>query len=321
MSVGSNPMASSILLEVKNLSKTYPLEYNLLGKVTKRLQALQDISFEVEAGQTLGLIGESGSGKSTIARIIAKLIPADGGSILLQNQDILKMNAQNFAPYRQRIQMIFQDPNSSLNPRLTIKQILEEPLIGFKMGNTDQRQQMIRDMLSEVGLDDSILTRYPKQLSGGQKQRVSILGNLLVKPQLIIADEIVSALDLSVQAQILNLWRELQQKYNLATIFISHDLQVIGWLADTVVVLYRGLIVERGSATAICNEPYHPYTQQLFAAYDENVTAIKAEPVNEANYCCPFYPRCPKRLNICQEAATPIQKLADDHYVWCHLAE
>ncbi|MCL2497812.1 MAG: ATP-binding cassette domain-containing protein [Symbiobacteriaceae bacterium] len=317
---------AATLLEVRRLTKSYPVAKAVWQRRRGRFYALKDINFHIAAGETLGLIGESGSGKSTLAKIIARLLLPDSGEVFLQGQEILKLSPHAFSGMRRSIQMIFQDPNSSLNPRFTINETLAEPLIGFRLGNARERQERILRMLPVVGLEESVLQRYPHQLSGGQKQRVAILGVLLVEPALIIADEIISSLDLSVQAQILNLWRDLQRRYNLSTLFISHDLQVVAWLADRVMVMYAGQIVEAGSTEEICLNPTHPYTQLLFRSEEAGV-ALQPEAVSgyvtdlspATTPQCHFYHRCPWRQRLCFTTAPEQVILRSDHWLRCHL--
>jgi len=301
------------LLSVQAVCKSFAI--NGLWQ-RERFFALRNIDLILHRGETLGIIGESGSGKSTLARIIAKLTKADSGEVRLHGEDILPLSPQAFAPRRRDIQLIFQDPQSALNPLFRIERILQEPLIGFRMGNAAERSARIRRMLPMVGLEESVLRRYPPQLSGGQKQRVAILSALLVEPQVVIADEIVSALDLSVQAQILNLWRDIQAELHLSTLFISHDLQVVGWLADRIVVMLRGHIVEQGLAEDICLHPHHPYTQLLFAARDLEVDdVVNLERVSEDG--CPFYARCTQRQDRCQHHMPSWTPVAPDHSYRC----
>ena len=317
MFVSSEAHASSpsgaALLSVHAVNKSFALQ-GLWHQ--ERFYALKNIDLHLHRGETLGIIGESGSGKSTLARIIAKLTKADSGEVRLHGENILPLSPQAFASRRRDIQLIFQDPQSALNPQFRIEHMLHEPLLGFRMGNATERNARIRRMLPLVGLEESVLRRYPSQLSGGQKQRVAILSALLVEPQVVIADEIVSALDLSVQAQILNLWRDIQAELHLSTLFISHDLQVVGWLADRIVVMLRGHIVEQGLAADICLRPRHPYTQLLFAARDLDVDDVVAlERVAEDG--CPFYARCTQRQDRCQHHMPSWTPVAPEHSYRC----
>ena len=321
------------LLQVSELRKSYSLAGGSFFTGGERFHALDGVSFIVKAGETVGLIGESGSGKSTLGRIIAGLQRPDSGEVRFRGQEIQDLSPRAFSSQRRAIQMIFQDPNSSLNPRFTMEETLQEPLIGFGLGDRRGRSRRIREMLPVVGLEESILSRYPHQLSGGQKQRVAILSVIMVEPELIIADEIVSALDLSVQAQILNLWHQLQstpQAANIptqsevippATLFISHDLKVVAWLADRILVIYSGQIVEEGTVNEICLSASHPYTRMLFR--ESARTGFKEERASQdhARGSCIFYGRCQQRIDRCVNQSPPYKQLSPDHRVRCHIVE
>ena len=255
------------LLEVQNLRTWFPVTSGLLRQHTGDIKAVDDVSFAVEEGTTVGLVGESGSGKTTIGRTILKLTPATGGQISFGGRDILPMTERQFRPLRREMQMIFQDPFGSLNPRLSIFAIVAEPLeIHFpKMSRTDRRDR-VAELLRQVGLKPEMMTRYPHEFSGGQRQRIGIARALAVKPRFIVCDEPVSALDVSVQAQIVNLLQDLQEELGLTYLFIAHDLAVVEHISDHVLVMYRGKIVESASAEAIYADPQHEYTRKLLAA-------------------------------------------------------
>jgi len=255
------------LLEVRNLKTYFPIRTGLLRRHTDDVKAVDDVSFTVEPGTTVGLVGESGSGKSTIGKTILKLVPATAGQVIFDGKDILPMSEGEFRPLRREMQMIFQDPFGSLNPRHTIFQIIGEALeIHFPEMNRSQRRDRVSDLLKQVGLKPEMMERYPHEFSGGQRQRIGIARALAVKPKFIVCDEPVSALDVSVQAQIVNLLQDLQAELGLTYLFIAHDLAVVEHVSDHVLVMYRGKIVESASAEAIYENPQHDYTRKLLAA-------------------------------------------------------
>ncbi|MDN3919466.1 ATP-binding cassette domain-containing protein [Pelomonas sp. PFR6] len=259
------------LLRVEGLSRSYALPRQSLFRAPPRLQALQDIAFQIEAGQCLGVIGESGSGKSTLARAVLALDRPqrrhDAGRVLLKGQDLQALDAKALRRARQDMQMVFQDPYASLDPRMSIGRIVAEPLAALHGGLGPRgRHERVRDSLEAVGLRAADMNRYPHEFSGGQRQRIAIARALVSRPKLIVADEPVSALDVSIQAQVLNLMQELARQYGLAYLLISHDLAVVDHLADQVLVLYQGRIVERGTPAQVFGAPEHPYTRRLVAA-------------------------------------------------------
>ena len=255
------------LLEVKNLRTWFPVTGGVLRRHIDDVKAVDDVSFTIEPGTTVGLVGESGSGKSTIGKTILKLVPATGGQILFDGRDILPMSESEFRPLRSEVQMIFQDPFGSLNPRHTIFQIVGEALeIHFPAMNRSDRRERVNELMKQVGLKPEMMERYPHEFSGGQRQRIGIARALAVKPKFIVCDEPVSALDVSVQAQIVNLLQDLQAELGLTYLFIAHDLAVVEHISDHVLVMYRGKIVESASAEAIYEAPQHEYTRKLLAA-------------------------------------------------------
>ena len=255
------------LLEVHNLRTWFPVTSGLLRRHTDDVKAVDDVSFTVEEGTTVGLVGESGSGKTTVGRTILKLTPATSGRISFAGRDILPMSEREFRPLRREMQMIFQDPFGSLNPRLSILAIIAEPLeIHFPEMTRSERRERVAELLRPVGLKPEMMTRYPHEFSGGQRQRIGIARALAVKPRFIVCDEPVSALDVSVQAQIVNLLQDLQEELGLTYLFIAHDLAVVEHISDHVLVMYRGKIVESASAEAIYADPQHEYTKKLLAA-------------------------------------------------------
>jgi peptide/nickel transport system ATP-binding protein/oligopeptide transport system ATP-binding protein len=258
---------SSLLLEVQNLKVYFPVFKGILHRQDGEIRAVDDVSFTIPRGKTIGLLGESGSGKTTIGRTVVKLIKLTSGKIFYQGQNIGAMNEAAFHPWRKKIQMVFQDPHSSLHPKLTIGSMISEALeIHFpKMSRLD-RQERVASLLVKVGLKPDMMKLYPHEFSGGQRQRISIARSLAVEPELLICDEPVSALDVSVQAQIINLLKDLQEELGLAMLFIGHDLAVIKHISDSVLVLHSGKIVESGPAHQVLEHPEHPYTQTLLAA-------------------------------------------------------
>lgn len=255
------------LLSVQSLQVHFPVRGGLLGRAREVIKAVDDVSFEVTEGSTVGLVGESGSGKSTIARVLVKLLSPTAGTILFRDRSILSMSEKEFRPLRKDLQMVFQDPVGSLNPRMTVESILGEPLeIHFPKLNRDERREKSAAMLRRVGLSVDSLQHYPHEFSGGQRQRIGIARALAVEPTFLICDEPVSALDVSVQAQILNLLKDLQEELKLTLLFIAHDLAVVRHMSDRIIVMHHGKIVEQGDADAICEAPNHSYTKRLLAA-------------------------------------------------------
>ena len=256
-----------LLLKVENLHVHYPIKGGLLQRTIDHVRAVDGISFEVERGTTVGLVGESGSGKTTTGKAIARLAPITKGSIVYDGCDLATLSKKEFFDYRKKIQVIFQDPFGSLNPRMTIFKILAEPLeIHFKAMTRAEQVERISELLREVGLDPDTMHRYPHQFSGGQRQRIGIARALAVEPEFIICDEPVSALDVSVQAQVVNLLQDLQERLGLTYLFIAHDLAVVEHISDTVLVMTEGKIVEQADAESIYKNPQHPYTQKLLSA-------------------------------------------------------
>ena len=255
------------ILRVQNLQIHFPVRGGWLGRTRDVIKAVDKVSFEVEEGSTVGLVGESGSGKSTLARALLKLIPVTAGSVNYRGHEVLQMPESEFRPLRKEMQMVFQDPIGSLNPRMTVEAILGEPLqIHFKEKSREERRAVSAELLTKVGLPVDALHRYPHEFSGGQRQRIGIARALAVRPRFLICDEPVSALDVSVQAQILNLLKDIQAEFDLTLLFIAHDLAVVRHMSDRIVVMHHGKIVEQGDADEICENPRHDYTQKLLEA-------------------------------------------------------
>jgi oligopeptide transport system ATP-binding protein len=318
------------LLEVKNLTKHFDVTGGTLARWmsgTKTLKAVDQVSFTVLEGKTFGLVGESGCGKSTTARLITRLLPASGGEVFFQGRDILQLRHREVREVRRHIQLIFQDPYASLNPRMRVVDIIGRPLTIFHGVRASQRAGRVGELLELVGLRGDHISRYPHEFSGGQRQRIGIARALAANPKLIIADEPVSSLDVSVQAQVLNLLRKLQRELQLTMIFISHDLNVVGYLADRVGVMYAGKLVEVAPAQTIFNHPLHPYTKALLAANPTMDSFMKgipltlkgeiAMPVNPPAGCR-LEPRCPIRVEKCPTIAPLLEEKQSDHWVACH---
>ncbi|NCV38666.1 MAG: ABC transporter ATP-binding protein [Betaproteobacteria bacterium] len=253
-------------IDVRNLKKTYTKHTGFLNTKSFTVNALDDVSFSVKKGQCLAIVGESGSGKSTLAKTIMKLLSPDSGEINFMKQNIVNLSSDETRVFRKKIQMIFQDPFSSLNPKFTIRQILSEPLEIHMMGDKDEIESKVIEHIKLVGLSEDDLSRYPHQFSGGQRQRICIARALIIKPEVIVCDEPVSALDVSIQAQILELLKKLQKKFQLTYLFITHDLRVVKYIADEVIVLQNGKLVEKGSVTQLFNKPSTDYTKALIEA-------------------------------------------------------
>ena len=315
-------------LEVKNLRRSFRLT-DSLGRAAGQLVAVDNLSLSLQKGETLGLVGESGCGKSTTGKLILQLLRADRGQVIFDGEDLTRLSPRQMRPYRRQIQMIFQDPFSSLNPRMTVGSILSEPLLIHHLAPPRQVRDRVIELLEKVGLTAEHEQRYPHEFSGGQRQRVGIARALAVEPQLIIADEPVSALDLSVQAQILNLLQGFQQERDLSYLFIAHDLAVIEHVSDRIAVMYLGKIVELASADELYRNPRHPYTEALLNAVpvpdpdQPRPTALKGEipsPVNPPSGCY-FHPRCPYADAHCQQQEPELLEIGNKHQVACYHSE
>jgi len=316
------------LVEVRGLVKHYAGERSWfgLGRPRAPVRAVDDISFTIAAGRTLGLVGESGSGKTTVGRTMLRLQEPTAGKVLFDGHDVFALDSAKLRALRRRMQIVFQDPYSSLNPRMTVGQTLREPLEIHHLAGE------VSALLEEVGLDAEFARRYPHELSGGQRQRVGIARALSVEPQFVVCDEPVSALDVSVQAQVLNLLADLQARRRLTYLFIAHDLAVVRHIADDVVVMYLGKIVERAPAAQIYTQPRHPYTHALLSAVPQpDPRAAKQRVVLVGDIPspahpppgCPFHPRCPhpKKSERCRTDPPPLREIVPRHFAACHYAE
>ncbi|GIO31995.1 MULTISPECIES: ABC transporter ATP-binding protein [Paenibacillus] len=319
---------SEPLLEVEHLKKYFPIRKGLWNKTVGHVKAVDDISFSVRRGETFGLVGESGCGKSTTGRSILRLIEPSGGKVRFEGREITELSSEEMRKQRRDMQIVFQDPFSSLDPRHSVQRILEEPLIVHGISNRKERQQRIAKLIEVVGLTRTHLHRYPHQFSGGQRQRIGIARALALQPKLIVADEPVSALDVSIQSQVINLLQDLQAEYKLTYIFIAHDLSVVKHICDRVAVMYLGRIVEIADKQLLYDTPQHPYTQALLSAVPEPDPDVKKEriilqgevpsPAN-APVGCAFHTRCPKAMKICSEVRPQLLDTGNGHLTACHL--
>jgi oligopeptide transport system ATP-binding protein len=321
------------LLDVRDLVKHFPVpSASLFSKRREVIQAVNGVSFKVWPGETLGLVGETGCGKSTVARCIVQLYPTTSGQIHFQGQDLLSLGRRELRRMRRNVQIIFQDPYASLNPRYAIQRIIREPLDIHNVGTPKERRERVLELMEVVGLNPNIANRYPHEFSGGQRQRISIARTLALNPELILCDEPVSALDVSIQAQILNLLEDLQRERGLSYLFIAHDLAVVKHISHRVAVMYLGRIAELTSSRALYDHALHPYTQALMAAIPV------ADPVREREKRarrrrlkgelpsprhppsgCYFHPRCPQVMDICSTQVPELRELEENHWVACHL--
>lgn len=317
-----------ILLKVDNLKIYYPVSGSSIGK-KDYVKAVDGISFKVKKGEVFGIVGESGCGKSTLGRGICKLEEPTGGKVYLDGEDITDYNNKKMRSVRKKVQMVFQDPYASLNPRMSVFSIIAEPLKVHKLykDKVDLEEKVIH-LLHRVGLDDYHANRYPHEFSGGQRQRIGIARALAVEPQLIIADEPVSALDVSIQAQVLNLLNELKRDLNLTYIFVAHDLSVVEYISDRVGVMYLGNFVEVGEKDKIYNNPMHPYTQALLSAVpipdpevprDRVLLSGSIPSAHKPPTGCKFHTRCPRCMECCKTEAPERYQMDEGHYVYCHL--
>lgn len=330
---------SDVLLKVENLKKYFPIYHGLFRKHVGDVKAVDDVTFSIRRGETVGLVGESGCGKTTTGRAILRLIEPTDGRVLFYSEDssdpidVTAIGSKELRRLRRRMQMIFQDPFASLNPRMSVQEIIGEPLFGYNLGTNQQRRERVAELMELVGLDPNLMSRYPHAFSGGQRQRIGIARALALNPDLIIADEAVSALDVSIQAQILNLLRDLQERFHLTYLFISHDLGVVRHLCDRVAVMYLGKVVEFSPTESLFGNPHHPYVETLLSAvprpnpYHQSAFKVSSGEVGDPSdrpTGCAFHPRCPYAQDICREEEPPLVRHANDsgeRWSACHFVD
>jgi len=317
---------SGNLLEIRNLKKYFPIRGGIFSRVVANVKAVEDISFEVKHGEVVGLVGESGSGKTTAGRSILRLIEPTAGEVLFEDVDIAGLPKSQMREYRKKMQIIFQDPFASLNPRMTVGDIIGEALQIHRLARGKAREDKVSDLLRRVGLSPSHMRRYPHEFSGGQRQRIGIARALAVDPQFIVADEPVSALDVSIQAQVVNLLQDLKEELGLTLLFIAHDLGVVEYIADRVIVMYLGRIMEVAPSRELYANPVHPYTEALLSAIPIPDPTIKREriilqgdipsPITPPSGCV-FRTRCPIAVEDCKHVVPPLEEVGADHLKAC----
>lgn len=317
------------LLKVRNLKKHFSMESSIpFKKSNQKVKAVDGLDFDVFPGETLGIVGESGCGKSTMARLVNQLITPSAGTVEFKDENLVGMNSKDLRASRKSIQMVFQDPYASLDPRKTVSQLISEPLVIHKVGDKVSQRERVKELLEVVGLQGYHAERQPHEFSGGQQQRINIARALALNPDVIICDEPVSALDVSVQAQVINLLKRLQREFDLTYIFISHDLNVVRYMCDRIAVMYLGKIVEIGNYEEIYEHPQHPYTKALLSAIpkdsphgDKNRVILKGSvpsPITPPSGCH-FHERCPVAMNMCQSVVPELEDTGNGHKASCHL--
>lgn len=325
----SNGTQADEILRIERLKKYFKIGGGFLGGAGLTIRAVDDVSFSVRKGETFGLVGESGCGKTTLGQTIIRLYEPTEGRILFNGTDLAPLNAGQMRPHRRDMQMIFQDPSASLDPRMTVGSVISEPLNIARIGSREERRQRVQDLLRVVGLNAYFANRYPHEFSGGQRQRIGIARALALNPELVICDEPVSALDVSIQAQVLNLLKQLQEQFNLTYLFIAHNLAVVAHIADRIGVMYLGKLVEVADSHTITDSPKHPYTQALISAIPipepgrvKNRIILEGDVPSPANppSGCRFHPRCPIARENCAQIEPPLEDKGGGHLVACHYA-
>jgi oligopeptide/dipeptide ABC transporter ATP-binding protein len=316
------------LVEIKNLKKYFPVQGGILKRTIGYVNAVDDVTFDIYKGETLGIVGESGSGKSTLGRVIMRLLDPTSGEVIFEENEIGSISQRKMRKYRRDMQMVFQDPYASLNPRMSVGELIAEPMVVQKMFTKKERKEKVIELLRKVGLGPEAASKYPHEFSGGQRQRIGIARALAIKPKFVIGDEPVSALDVSVQSQVLNLMDDLQDEFQLTYLFIAHDLSVVKHISDRVGVMYLGRIAELANKDDLYSEPLHPYTKALLSAVPIADVTVKREKIRLTGELpspsnppsgCTFHTRCPECFDRCKEERPELTEVKPEHFVACHL--